>query len=231
MFWQAWCPQRRSHKIAPSTAGGREAVPVFHPAGETSELGRGVEVPCAVYTVGMISSVFRTAVGLLVAGAGLFGSSSIYDFSLNSIDGAAAPLAAYRGRVLLVVNVASYCGYTPQYQGLEALYEKYRDRGLVVIGFPANNFGAQEPGTNAEIKDFCERTYHVKFPMYAKISVDGADKAPLYQYLTAAKGGNIQWNFTKFLISRDGRILGRFEPDVTPESSAVTAAIEKALGP
>ena len=230
MFWQAWCPQRRSDKIAPPTAGGREAVPVFHPAGETSELGRGVEVPCAVYTIGMISSVFRTAVGLLVAGAGLFGSSSIYDFSLNSIDGAAAPLAAYRGKVLLVVNVASYCGYTPQYQGLEALYEKYKDRGLVVIGFPANNFGAQEPGTNAEIKDFCERTYHVKFPMYAKISVDGADKAPLYQYLTAAKGGNIQWNFTKFLISRDGRILGRFEPDVTPESSPVTAAIEKALG-
>ena len=178
----------------------------------------------------MLSLLLRSSAVLLIAGAALFGASSIYDFTLNSIDGAAAPLAAYRGKVLLLVNVASYCGYTPQYQGLEALHEKYKDRGLVVIGFPANNFGAQEPGSNSEIKDFCERTYHVKFPMYAKISVNGADKAPLYQYLTGAMGGDIQWNFTKFLVGRDGKLLTRFEPAITPESAEMTAAIERALG-
>lgn len=118
----------------------------------------------------MMTHVLRYAAVVLLAGLGVFGATSIYDFTLNSIEGAPAPLSAYRGKVLLLVNVASYCGYTPQYQGLEALHEKYKDRGLVVIGFPANNFGAQEPGTNAEIKDFCERTYHVKFPMYAKVS-------------------------------------------------------------
>jgi glutathione peroxidase len=167
---------------------------------------------------------------LVLAALVLFGASSIYDFTLNAIDGAPAPLAAYHGKVLLLVNVASYCGYTPQYQGLEALYEKYKNRGLVVIGFPANNFGQQEPGTNAEIKEFCERTYKVKFPMYAKISVLGEDKAPLYQYLTAAMGGEIQWNFTKFLVGRDGKIVARFEPQVTPESAEVRAVIETALG-
>jgi glutathione peroxidase len=178
----------------------------------------------------MMSSVLRLASLLVLATAVLFGAPSIYDFTLNAIDGTPAPLAAYRGKVLLLVNVASYCGYTPQYQGLEALYEKYKDRGVVVIGFPANNFGQQEPGTNAEIKEFCEHTYRVKFPMYAKISVLGADKAPLYQYLTAAMGGEIEWNFTKFLVGRDGKIVARFEPQVTPESAEVRAAIETALG-
>ena len=178
----------------------------------------------------MMTHVLRYAAVLLIAAVGLFGASSVYDFTLNSIEGQPAPLAAYRGKVLMLVNVASYCGYTPQYQGLEALYEKYKERGLVVIGFPAINFGQQEPDSIAEIKDFCERTYHVKFPMYAKVSVDGSDKTPLYQYLTSAMGGNIQWNFTKFLVSRDGRLLKRFEPAVTPESADVTAAIEAALG-
>jgi glutathione peroxidase len=178
----------------------------------------------------MMSSVLRLASMLVLAAAVIFGDSSIYDFTLNAIGGAPAPLAAYRGKVLLLVNVASYCGYTPQYQGLEALYEKYKDRGLVVIGFPANNFGQQEPGTNAEIKEFCERTYKVKFPMYAKISVLGEDKAPLYQYLTGAMGGEIQWNFTKFLVGRDGKIVARFEPQVTPESAEVRAAIETEVG-
>jgi len=177
----------------------------------------------------MTTHLLRYAAAFLMAGLGLFGETSVYDFTLNSIEGAPAPLRAYRGKVLLLVNVASYCGYTPQYQGLEALYEKYKDRGLVVIGFPANNFGAQEPGSNAEIKDFCERTYHVKFPMYAKVSVNGADKTPLYQYLTGAMGGDIQWNFTKFLVARDGKLLKRFEPEVTPDSADVTGAIEKAL--
>jgi len=178
----------------------------------------------------MLPYGLRFAALLLIAAAALSAASSVYDFTLNSIDGRPAPLAAYRGKVLLLVNVASYCGYTPQYQGLEALYEKYKDRGLVVLGFPANNFGEQEPGSNAEIKDFCERTYHVKFPMYAKVSVDGADKTPLYQYLTNAMGGNIQWNFTKFLVARDGKLLKRFESPVEPESAEMTASIEAALG-
>jgi glutathione peroxidase len=178
----------------------------------------------------MLTYVLRFGALLLIAAAALSGASSVYDFTLNSIEGKPAPLAAYRGKVLLLVNVASYCGYTPQYQGLEALYEKYKERGLVVLGFPANNFGQQEPGSNAEIKDFCERTYHVKFPMYAKVSVEGADKTPLYQYLTGAMGGNIQWNFTKFLVARDGKLLKRFESPVEPDSTEVIGAIEAALG-
>ena len=142
---------------------------------------------------------------------------------------------AERERVVLIVNVASFCGFTPQYEGLEAIYRKYKDRGLVVLGFPANNFGAQEPGTNEEIKTFCNRKYDVTFPMYAKISVAGADKAPLYQFLTdkqanPATGGEIKWNFTKFLVGRDGTVASRFESAVKPESAEVAAAIEKALG-
>jgi glutathione peroxidase len=159
----------------------------------------------------------------------LAAASSVYDFTLNSIDGPPAPLAAYKGKVLLLVNVASKCGFTPQYTALEALYEKYKDKGLVVIGFPANNFLAQEPGTNEEIKAFCSRKYNVTFPMYSKISVKGDDKAPLYQFLTEQKGGEITWNFTKFLVGRDGTIIARFEPKVTPDSPEVIAAIEKAL--
>ncbi|MBZ5611350.1 MAG: glutathione peroxidase [Acidobacteriia bacterium] len=163
-----------------------------------------------------------------------FGASSVYEFTLNSIDGHAAPLAAYKGKVLLLVNVASKCGFTPQYTALEALHEKYKDQGLVVMGFPANNFMGQEPGSNEEIKDFCSRTYSVKFPMYAKISVKGDDKAALYHYLTdpatnPSFGGEIKWNFTKFLVSRDGKILARFEPAVKPDSPEVIGAIEKAL--
>lgn len=169
----------------------------------------------------------------LLCGAALYGASSVYDFTLPSIDGSDAPLAQYKGKVLLLVNVASKCGYTPQYAGLESLYEKYKDQGLVVIGFPANNFGAQEPGTNEEIKSFCTRTYHVSFPMYAKISVKGSDKAPLYQYLTEeanpATNGEIGWNFTKFVVDRTGRVIARFESKIKPEDSALTGVIEKAL--
>jgi glutathione peroxidase len=166
--------------------------------------------------------------------ASLFGAPGVLDFTLNSIDGQPAPLSQYRGKVLLLVNVASQCGYTPQYAGLEALYEKYKDRGLVVLGFPANNFRSQEPGTNEEIKAFCSRKYNVTFPMYAKISVAGSDKAPLYEFLTdreanPSTGGEIKWNFTKFLVGRDGRVAHRFEPAVTPESPEVLAAIEEAL--
>jgi glutathione peroxidase len=159
----------------------------------------------------------------------LAAASSVYDFTLNSIDGPPAPLAAYKGKVLLLVNVASKCGFTPQYKGLEAVYEKYKDQGLVVMGFPANNFMAQEPGTDQEIKTFCTRKYNVTFPMYSKISVKGTDIAPLYQYLTTAKGGDIKWNFTKFLVDRNGNIVARFEPATTPDSAEVQTAIESAL--
>jgi glutathione peroxidase len=161
--------------------------------------------------------------------ASLFGASSVHEFTLNSIDGKSAPLAAYQGKVVLIVNVASRCGFTPQYAGLEALYEKYKDRGFAILGFPANNFGGQEPGTNEEIKTFCSTKYSVTFPMYSKISVKGDDQAPLYQFLTAATGSEIQWNFTKFLVDKNGKVVARFEPKVTPESPEVAEAIEKAL--
>src|ERR1700733_7990460 len=170
---------------------------------------------------------------LLIMAASLFAASGISTFPLNSIDGTPAPLANYKGKVVLVVNVASQCGYTPQYSALEATYEKYKDQGFVILGFPANNFGAQEPGTNEEIKTFCTRKYSVTFPMYSKISVKGADQSPLYGYLTKDTGagltGDIKWIFTKFLIDRDGKVVQRFEPAVTPDSKEVVSAIEKQL--
>jgi glutathione peroxidase len=163
-----------------------------------------------------------------VMAASLFGASDALEFTLNNIDGQPAPLAQYKGKVVMMVNVASQCGFTPQYAGLEALYKKYKDQGFVILGFPANNFGMQEPGTNEEIKTFCDRTYHVTFPMYAKISVKGEDEHPLYQYLTQT-GGDVKWNFTKFLVGKDGKVLACFESAVKPESPEVAAAIEKAL--
>ena len=166
--------------------------------------------------------------------ASMFGAPGALDFTLNSIDGQPAPLSQYKGKVLLIVNVASQCGYTPQYAGLETVYEKYKDKGLVILGFPANNFKGQEPGSDADIKAFCTRKYNVTFPMYSKISVAGDDKAPLYQFLTDKQanpttGGEIKWNFTKFLVGKDGTVIQRFEPAVTPESPDVISAIEKAL--
>jgi glutathione peroxidase len=168
--------------------------------------------------------------------AALFGASNVYEFTMNSIEGAPMPLAKFEGKVMLIVNVASKCGFTPQYEGLEAVYEKYKDQGFVIVGFPANNFMGQEPGTNEEIKTFCSTKYNVKFPLYSKISVKGEDKAPLYQFLTdtAANpktGGEIKWNFTKFLVDRNGKVIARFESPVKPDSPEVTAAIEKALKP
>ncbi len=162
-------------------------------------------------------------------------AANVYDYTLKSIDGTPAPLSEYKGKVMLMVNVASRCGFTPQYTGLESLYEKYKDQGFVIVGFPANNFMGQEPGTNEEIKTFCSSKYNVKFPLYSKISVKGDDKAPLYQYLTdktanPTTGGEIKWNFTKFLVGRDGKILARFEPTTKPDSPEVIAAIEHALG-
>ena len=161
--------------------------------------------------------------------------NNVYSYTLKSIDGPPVSLRSYQGKVLLLVNVASKCGYTPQYAGLESLYKKYKDRGLVIVGIPANNFAAQEPGTNAEIKTFCRNKYNVTFPMMSKVSVVGEDKAPLYVYLTDKSvnpqvGGDIKWNFTKFLFDRKGKPVERFEPAVTPDSPQVTAAVEAALG-
>jgi len=175
----------------------------------------------------LFGALFTMATTLFAAAPG------IYSFTLNSIDGKPAPLADYKGKVVLVVNVASQCGYTPQYSALEAIYEKYKDQGFVILGFPANNFGAQEPGTNEEIKTFCTRKYSVTFPMYSKISVKGADQAPLYAYLTKETGpgitGEIKWNFTKFLVDRNGKVVQRFEPAVKPDSKEVVSGIEQQL--
>jgi glutathione peroxidase len=179
--------------------------------------------------------MWKLLCGFLILGASVMAADkNIYQFTLNSIDGQPAPLAAYKGKIVLLVNVASRCGFTPQYTALEAVYEKYKDRGLVIVGVPANNFGGQEPGSNQEIKTFCSTKYHVTFPMMSKVSVKGDDQTPLYQYLTDKSsnpqtGGEIKWNFTKFLIGPDGRVITRFEPDVTPDSPQVESAIEKAL--
>jgi glutathione peroxidase len=169
--------------------------------------------------------------GVFIMSSTLFAASSIHEFNMNSIDGKPAPLADLKGKIVLVVNVASRCGFTPQYTGLQALYEKYKAQGFVVVGIPANNFGAQEPGTNEEIKTFCSSKYNVTFPMYAKISVAGDDKDPLYNYLTGTGGGEVKWNFTKFLVGRDGKVISRFESKVTPESAELVNAVEKALKP
>ena len=171
---------------------------------------------------------------LALTAAAIAAPKSVYDFTLKSIDGQPAPLSEYHGKVVLLVNVASKCGYTPQYTALEALYEKYKDKGLVIVGIPANNFMGQEPGTNEEIKTFCTKKYNVSFPMMSKVSVKGDVKTPLYDFLTGKStdpkfGGEIQWNFTKFLVGRNGSLVARFEPATTPDSPEVTAAIESAL--
>ncbi len=157
---------------------------------------------------------------------------SIYDFCAETLDGQPAPLSAYKDKVVLIVNTASKCGFTPQYAGLEALWKTYKDRGLVLLGFPCNQFGAQEPGDAAEIASFCSLTYDVDFPMMRKIDVNGPDTHPLYAYLKHAKKGllgseGIKWNFTKFLVDRKGEVVGRFAPTDTPQS--LTGAIEKLL--
>jgi len=149
----------------------------------------------------------------------------LYDFEVKTIDGLVEKLDRYRGQVLLVVNVASECGYTPQYAGLEALYRQFRERGFSVLGFPCNQFGKQEPGSEADIKAFCATRYDVSFPLFSKIEVNGANAHPLYQYLKAQKPGllgseAIKWNFTKFLVDRDGNVVKRFAPSDTPENIA-----------
>ncbi len=156
------------------------------------------------------------------------------DFTMKDIDGKNVALSKYQGKVVLMVNVASKCGLTPQYAELEALHEKYADKGLVILGFPANEFGSQEPGTNDEIKAFCTDKYSVKFPMFSKIVVKGDDICPLYKFLTGSDtnpkfAGEIKWNFTKFLVARNGEVVNRFEPKVKPSEDDVVKAIEAEL--
>src|SRR5688572_11266310 len=157
--------------------------------------------------------------------------TTAFDFSANDIDGQPRDLSEYAGRVLLIVNVASKCGFTPQYTGLEKLWADYRERGLVVLGFPCDQFGHQEPGDEAEIKNFCSLTYDVDFPLFSKIDVNGANTHPLYKWLKEEKGGllgsGIKWNFTKFLVGRDGKVRKRYAPTDTPES--LSKDIEAAL--
>lgn len=161
-------------------------------------------------------------------------NTSIYDFTMTTIDGTAVPLSNYHGQVMLIVNTASQCGFTPQYKGLQKLYETYKDKGFMILGFPANNFMRQEPGTDSEIKDFCQLNYGVTFPMFSKISVRGKEIHPLYTYLTKKEtnpdfNGSVKWNFTKFLINKNGKIINRYKPKIKPEDPQVTSAIEKAL--
>ncbi len=158
--------------------------------------------------------------------------SAVYNVPLKDIDGKDTSLKAFEGKVILAVNVASHCGNTPQYAGLESLYEKFKDKGLVIVGFPCNDFGAQEPGTNSEVKEFCTSKYHVTFPMMDKLHVKGPEQHALYKELSGPGSpfpGDVKWNFGKFLIGRDGKILARFEPGTKPEKDEVTKAIEAAL--
>lgn len=180
---------------------------------------------------------------MLLAAAGLSGAfmtlavaeekpaTGVLGFTMKNIDGEEVALSKYRGKVLLIVNVASQCGNTPQYKDLEALYRKYKDQGFMILGFPANNFGAQEPGTDQEIKTFCSTTYGVSFDLFSKISVKGDDQHPLYKLITSDStyGGDVKWNFQKYLVDREGNIAGKYLSKVTPMSEALTSAIEKAL--
>lgn len=180
-------------------------------------------------------SIFRTFDNAGAASASTGSAAkSVYEFKMKNIEGKEVSLSEYKGKVLMLVNVASKCGLTPQYEALQSVYGKYKDQGFLVLGFPANNFMGQEPGTEAEIKEFCSVKYNITFPLFSKISVKGDDQHPLYQYLTSKEsnpefGGEIKWNFNKFLVGKDGKIIARFEPKVKPDSEEVIQAIEKAL--
>ena len=161
--------------------------------------------------------------------------TTLHDFKQKTLEGTEKSLADFKGKAVLVVNVASKCGLTPQYAGLQKLREKYAARGFEVLGFPCNQFAGQEPGSEAEIAEFCERNYGVTFPMFAKIDVNGAGRAPLYQWLTAQATqpdgpGDVMWNFGKFLLDKQGNVVARFNPRVVPDAPELTAAIEKTLG-
>src|SRR5208283_963305 len=190
----------------------------------TARTGRCIVLVMKILILLAVGLIFH----VITAGA----AGSIYDIPLKDINGKDTSLKPYQGKVMLVVNVASKCGFTPQYTALEALHQKYKGRGLVVLGFPCNQFGGQEPGTDAEIKQFCSSKYAVTFPMFDKIEVNGANRHSLYVMLAGKESpfaGDIGWNFTKFLIGRDGKILKRFESRVKPGSPEVIQAIEAAL--
>jgi glutathione peroxidase len=176
-------------------------------------------------SIALLSVLFLLAAVTVRAG-------SVHDTKVKDIDGKDVSLSDYKGKVVLIVNVASKCGYTPQYKTLESTYQKYKDRGFVVLGFPCNQFGGQEPGTNEEIKQFCTTKYNVTFPMLDKIEVNGANRHPLYETLAGKESpfpGDIKWNFNKFLIGKDGKIVKRFDSKVAPDSEELTSSIEAAL--
>ena len=179
----------------------------------------------------LVTLIVALAVGALLSTTSQADQASPLTGTVKKIDGTEVDLASYKGKVVLVVNVASRCGYTGQYAGLQKLYDSYKDKGLVVLGFPANEFGAQEPGTDAEIATFCSSKYGVTFDMFSKFVVKGADKAPLYKTLTesADPKGEVGWNFEKFLIDRNGKVVGRYKSGVAPDDATLKAAIEAAL--
>ncbi len=161
-------------------------------------------------------------------------AQSVLDFTMKDIDGKDAPLKRYKGKVLLVVNVASKCGLTPQYEALQALHERLHGQGLAILGFPANNFRGQEPGTEAQIKEFCSSRYNVAFDLFSKVSVKGKDQCELYKFLTSKRAnestaGDIEWNFAKFVVDRDGKVIARFHPRVKPDDKKLIAVLERAL--
>lgn len=194
----------------------------------------------------VIGSVLFVGIAAVIGAAYYFGfvfnpspseppkEKSMYEFTMKNIDGNDVKLDAYKGNVLMIVNVASKCGLTPQYEALEAMYKKYKDRGFVVLGFPANNFLGQEPGTEKEIKEFCKLKYDVTFPMFSKISVKGTDQHPFYTFLTNKQSnpgfdGDITWNFEKFLADKNGKIVARFSPRTLPDDAKVVEAVETAI--
>lgn len=191
--------------------------------------GIALAIGAVLYSVGPL--------GLPEARAGLEGtamtakSPTLYDFTMNDIDGKPVNLSQYKGKVLLVVNTASFCGNTPQYADLETVYEQYHEKGFEILAFPANNFGQQEPGSNAEIKGFCLTKYSVSFPLFSKISVKGSDKHPLYQYLTEQSPfpGDVEWNFQKYLVDRSGNVVGRFHHRTKPLAPEIVKEIERVL--
>lgn len=185
-------------------------------------------VVLSLFLVLASAKVFAQAQNTPAASAG---DKTVHSFAMKNIDGEDVSLSQYKGKVLLIVNTASKCGYTPQYAGLEKLYEQYKDRGFEILAFPANNFMSQEPGTDQEIKSFCLLKYKTTFPVFAKTSVKGGDINPLYQYLTTQAGfnGPIKWNFNKFLVGPDGKVVARFDSGVEPMSAELVAPLEKVL--
>lgn len=178
--------------------------------------------------VALVAALFAAAAAFAASG----GRPAVLSYTMKRIDGTEQALSDYRGDVLLIVNVASRCGFTPQYEGLEALYEKYRGRGFAVLGFPANDFGNQEPGTNAEIADFCRATYSIEFPMFEKIHVTGDAIHPLYQTITSLPepvGGPVAWNFQKYLVDRRGEVVARYSSRVAPDDPNLVARLESLL--